>query len=52
MTTIPDPDDPDTEGKTVPPYDDRKETAEPAKEPRATTRPRLEPPPPRHRTTS
>jgi hypothetical protein len=28
MTTIPDPDDPDTEGTTVPPYDDRKETAE------------------------
>ena len=28
MTTIPDPDNPDTEGTTVPPYDDRKETAD------------------------
>ncbi|HXH77577.1 hypothetical protein [Nocardioides sp.] len=28
MTTIPDPDDPDTEGKTVPPYDDRQESAD------------------------
>ena len=28
MTTIPDPDSPDTEGTTVPPYDDRKETAD------------------------
>lgn len=28
MTTIPNPDDPDTEGRAVPPYDDRKESAE------------------------
>lgn len=28
MTTIPDPDDPDTENKTVPPYEDRKESAD------------------------
>lgn len=28
MTTIPNPDDPDTEGKTVPPYDGRKESAD------------------------
>ena len=28
MTTIPDPDDPDTENKAVPPYEDRKETAD------------------------
>ena len=28
MTTIPDPDNPDTEGTTVPPYDGRKETAD------------------------
>jgi len=28
MTTVPDPDNPDTEGKTVPPYDDRKESAD------------------------
>ena len=28
MTTVPNPDDPDTEGKTVPPYDGRKESAE------------------------
>ncbi len=28
MTTIPNPDDPDTEGKTVPPYDGRKKSAE------------------------
>lgn len=28
MTTIPNPDDPDTEGKTVPPYDGGKESAE------------------------
>ena len=28
MTTIPDPDDPDTEDKAVPPYEDRKETAD------------------------
>lgn len=27
MTTSPNPDDPDTEGKTVPPYDGRKEFA-------------------------
>ncbi|MEO6020357.1 MAG: hypothetical protein ABIP45_08935 [Knoellia sp.] len=28
MTTIPNPDDPDTEGKTVPPYDGRKDSGE------------------------
>lgn len=28
MTTSPNPDDPDTEGKTVPPYDGRRETAD------------------------
>src|SRR3954454_16863570 len=28
MTTIPNPDDPDTEGKTVPPYGDRKDSAD------------------------
>lgn len=28
MTTIPNPDDPDTEGKTVPPYDGRKNSAD------------------------
>ena len=28
MTTVPDPDNPDTEGTSVPPYDDRKETAD------------------------
>ncbi len=28
MTTSPDPDNPDTEGKTIPPYDGRKETAD------------------------
>jgi len=28
MTTISNPDDPDTEGKTVPPYDGRQESAE------------------------
>ncbi|CAN5256340.1 hypothetical protein BH18ACT9_BH18ACT9_01890 [soil metagenome] len=28
MTTSPNPDDPDTEGKTVPPYDGRREAAD------------------------
>ena len=28
MTTIPNPDDPDTEGKTIPPYDGRQESGE------------------------
>lgn len=29
MTTSPDPDNPDTEGKAVPPYEDRQESGEP-----------------------
>ncbi|MEJ7635068.1 hypothetical protein [Aeromicrobium sp.] len=30
MTTSPDPDNPDTEGKTLPPYDGRREAADPS----------------------
>jgi len=29
MTTSPDPDNPDTEGKTVPPYEERQQSGEP-----------------------
>lgn len=32
MTTSPDPDNPDTEGKAVPPYEGRKEAADPSDE--------------------